>query len=455
MDIIKKVIHWISHWKWLLLFGAILFLSLVIRIPHLPKGHIDEMHTIGRSLNILYTNDWNPHFFNHPSGTMYLCVFADILAFASMSRDVEGRPGNGGLSPMELIQKEHPVPLSISIYDEPCSYWWTLFRYRVRFIFLMLVPIQMLLLWYIGKRLDLLVPAWLACVFLTLCPANRVDSVYVAVNMTTATFGLLAVALTTFYSQFPPAKTMWYWSFRLFFISLLIGLAAACKYNAGVFLAIPAVYGLLSMASMDDGKRFAIEKSLAGLGVMALGSIAGFTMLCPYWYSEFYQFVKDVLFQVWYFKVGHADYNTFKPGLQMGYVNLRCLADQQSWLGIMVTVISIVYLICSGFFRDNRFAKSISVFVPAFAGCLVYIIFMSFQAVFFDRNFTIIWPIYFLCCTAGWWFAAGLFAEKRNFANPIRFQTVFVVTLSVICLMKALWLDILLGPDRPWWRYHF
>ncbi len=139
----------------------------------------------------------------------------------------------------------------------------------------------------------------------------------------------------------------------------------------------------------------------------------------------------------------------------MAYINLRCLAEQYSWFGIAMTVVSIVYLFVMDFFRDSRFKQVKYVLIPTFAACLGLFALMSFQAVFFERNFSIMWPMFFLCCTTSWWYAAGIFSERRGYANPKRFQTILLLIVTVICLVKALWLDVLIGPERDWWRYHF
>lgn len=436
------------YFLWPLLFGGVILLALAVRYPHLAKGHGDEVHTIGRSLNIIYTGDLNPHFFYHPTGTMYLCIGADILALAAMSREVGGNPRSGGLAPLDILRKEIPNPVLLSQFEGPVSPWWDRFRYHVRELFVLLIPLQIILLAYIGKRLKALPPALAAAFFLALSPESIYDSVYVAVNTSTGTFCLLAVAVGTFFVLIPSRITMAAWLFRLGVLGWIGGLAAACKYNAGTILLFPI---LLSFLTLPD-RNFRVERCLAGFAVMLFGTILGFTTLCPYWFHELPIFIHDVLNQVWYFKVGHAEYNTFKPGLQMAYIIIRCMADQYAWIGLIATLCSGIYLWRAKWFQEPQNRITILIWLPALASCLGYLLLMSNQAVFFGRNLSIIWPSWFFCSTLSWWKAAEVWATKKGYSQPARIQNGFLSALVILCLVKAHWLDVILNPHREWWR---
>ncbi len=439
-------------WRWPLLFAIAVFMAFVLRYPYLTDGHIDEVHTIGRALQIINTGDLNPHFFYHPTGTMYLCIPANILALAFMSREVGGRPGVEGASPLDLIRTEVPNPMLNSLYEGTGSKWWDLFLYRVRLIIVMLIPLQIIILYYIGKRLDLLAPALAAAFFLAFSSANIRDSVYVSVNNTTGTFCLLTVALPAFYACRKPPEKLRFWFLRLAALSFIVGLAVACKYNAGTFLLIPMLFGVYTLPYLSTGKKFLPEKMLAGFAVILLGMLIGFTLLTPYWFGELSRFIHNVLHQIWYFKVGHKDWNTFEPGLEMAFVNLRCIADQYGWLGLILTAGSIGYLIWSGFFRYPKYKETQWVLVPPFAACAGFFLLMSNQAVFFSRNFSLMWSAFFLCCTASWWYAAGVLGEKRGLKNVHQFQNLSLLVVTVILILKANWIDLLIGPEREWWR---
>lgn len=438
--------------RWPILFGLVIALALAVRIPRLLKGHSDELHTIGRSLNIIYTGDLNPHFFYHPTGTMYLCVAADILALASMSRDVGGNPITGGAAPLDLIKSEIPNPVLLSVFETPQTIWWELFRYRVRLMFLLLIPAQIGMLAYLGQRLHLCPPALAASIFFALSPESIYDSTYVAVNTSTGTFCLLAVAWTAYFVCRPSAVTLRAWLFRLSVLGFIGGLAVACKYNAGTVLILAMVYGMLTLSDLTTGGEFGLEKMLAGVAVILIGMAAGFTLLCPYWFKELHVFIHDVLNQVWYFKVGHKDYNTFRPGLPMAYIILRCIGDQYAWSGMLLTVVAIVYCLRSGGLSQPHDQRVIRVWLPTLAACVGYLLLMSNQAVFFARNLSILWPSLFWCSAVAWWMAARVFAERQGLSNPKQFCRWVLWIITLLCLLEAHVLHVFLIPGREWWR---
>lgn len=448
----NKPIQYLFSWRWVLGFLVVIVIALALRQPFLRKGHGDEVHTIGRALNIIYTGDLNPHFFLHPTGTMYLMIVPDIVSLASISRDAGGRPGVQGSSPLEIFRQNYPNPAAAQLFENPVSNLWDEFRYKVRRFNVMLIPVQILLLAYIGYRLNLMAPALAAAVLLAFCGSSIRDSVYVSVNTTTATFVLLSVAVCAYYVQRTEVFNLKRWLKHIGFLSLIVGLAVACKYNAGTFLLVPLLYGALTLPQLPDRREYG-EKMLLALGVSALGLTVGFTVLCPYWYKELGIFIRDVLYQVWYFKVGHKDYNTFEPGLQMFWVNLRCLADHYTWIGLIATVLSWGYLLAADVFPVTEERKHYRTLLPALAGCVGFFMLMSNQAVFFDRNFSIFWSAWFLLSATGWWLAARSIAELWNLPHPQRIQNIFLWIMLAICVIEANFIDAwLFSSTRDWWR---
>lgn len=441
-----------KSWLWAIAFTIAVLLSLLVRYPLLPDGHEDEMHTIGRALNIIYTGDLNPHFFNHPTGTMYICIPWNIMAMASISREVGGNPANGDLSVMEKFMKQFPHPVTFSLFDPPkVSPHWDSFRYKVRTYNLMLIPLQMILLVYIGWRLNMLAPALSACLLLAFSDANIRDSVYVSVNSTTGFFTTLALAAIAFFINCSPVQTVWQWLIRLSVISFIIGLAVACKYNAGTFLILPIVYGYFAMRQLPNGTKFGIEKMFIAMPVIWITMSIGFTLLSPYWYVELNRFIQQVLYQVWYFKVGHHDYNTFQPGLEMAWIYIRCLAEQYSWIGLISSVICMVYITYCGFWTDERYKNEATFLLPTLIGCLAFMALMTNQAVFFSRNLSLMWTGWFLVTSAAWWYAPRLFAERMGWQNPTKFQIIFFASIVTISIIKATLID----PNiikREWWH---
>lgn len=443
-----------KRWFWVIAFAVTIGLTLLVRYPLLPDGHEDELHTIGRALNIIYTGDTNPHFFFHPTGTMYICVPWNIMALASMSREVGGNPITGGAPPLDLFLRQYPNPTQNSLYSvAEISEHWDSFRYKVRTYNLMLIPMQMLLLAYIGWRLNMLAPALGASLLLAFCDANIWDSVYVSVNSTTGFFCTLALAVIAFFINCPPVQTIRQWLLRMSVLSFIIGLAVACKYNAGTFLVLPILYGVYSMRQFPNGARFGLEKMVVALPVIWIAMSMGFTMLSPYWFAELSRFIQQVLYQVWYFKVGHKDYNTFTPGLEMAWIYIRCLTEQYSWFGLITSVLCMIYITGCGFWKDERFKNQTMLLAPTVVSCIIFLALMTSQAVFFSRNLSLMWSGWFLVTCAAWWYAPRLFAERMGISNPALIQKLFFAAVLAISIIKATLIDPNVFKEmREWWH---
>ena len=445
-----------AFYLWPLSFLCIATVALLIRYPFLADGHIDEVHTIGRALQIVYTGDLNPHFFKHPTGTMYLCVPMEILALSTLNEaDAPPAKTNEPQAPLETFKQKYPNPATQSLFKGRVSPLWDAFIFRTRSLHALLIPLQIFLLAYIGKRTNLLVPALCAGLLLATSGASIRDSCYISVNNTTATFCLIAVCLTAFFASRNPARSLPQWLLRQGAIAYAVGLAVACKYNAGTAIIIPILFGFFTIHQLPDGKRWRIEYSALSLVAITFFLSLGFTTLCPYWFKELPTFVRDVLHQIFYFKVGHRDYNTFTPGIEMAWINLRCMADQYSWTGVTATLASVVYLLLRKVFQRDENRSAALVLVPAAIGCLAFYMLMSNQAVFFARNFSIIWPALFFCSAASWWYASGEIALQRRFRHPKRIQIAVTCAFTLFCVVKANLIDALVfGPSREWWRHN-
>ncbi len=449
-----RIKSWVFSWRWTLGFLFVILLAIAVRVPFLHLGHVDEVHTIGRALQIIYTGELNPKFFYHPSGTMYITIPWNIMALASMSREVGGRPGVGNsVSPLDMFKREYPQPVQHNLYEKPVSYYWDMFRAKVRRYNMLLIPVNILLLAYIGYHAGLYFPALAAAALLAFCGASIRDSVYVSVNSTTATFNTLAFAAIALYASRPFVMTFGRWLLQLAVISLFIGLAVACKYNAGTFLLMPIIFAAMTGWNQPKAQWIGLEKFLLAIFVCILAMSAGFTLLSPYWFQEMPTFIHDVLYQVWYFKNGHKEYNTHQPGLEMAWVSIQSIARQMTWVGLIASIASWMYLSLAGFLRLEQFSLQRLVLIPGLLGCLAFLLLMFNQAVFFDRNFSIMWTIFFFCCASGWWIAAGLIAERLRVQNVRRFQRIVTTVLLLYCIIKANLIDpFLFGSSRGWYE---
>ena len=313
-----------------------------------------------------------------------------------------------------------------------------------------MVPLQIILLGYLGYRLNLLAPALAASFFMAFSSASRLESTYAAVNTPCGLFFLLVVAAAAWFSTKTPPQRLISWFGQMAVLGFLCGLAVGFKYNAGVVLLIAWGYGWYALRQ-TEGANARVEWFSVGAVLSFALLIWSFTLTTPYWIVDFKTFARDLVHSIWHMQIGHADYNTFEPGLQMGYIVVRCVADQIAWTGVAISIIAAVYLAASGYLKDGSQKARIIVIGWTLISCLAFLALMSKQATFWTRNFSIIWPSLFFVCTSMWWLAAQRIAKRRGW-NARRTAWIALTTITVICLIKANWLDIILNPSREWWR---
>ncbi|MDP8244689.1 MAG: hypothetical protein P9L94_11450 [Candidatus Hinthialibacter antarcticus] len=450
MNVVERLRSIVWGLRWPLLFLAAIIIAVALRIPRLGDGHVDEVHTIGRSLNMIYTGDFSPKFYHYPSGGIYLTLGAEMLALASISREVGDPDHTTGNTPLVLLQKEMPNPIQEYRYRTPQPEVFEAFKYKVRYYLMWMVPLQILLLAYLGYRLNLLAPALAASFFMAFSSASRLESTYAAVNTPCGFFFLLVIAAVAWFATQSPPRKVISWLGQMAALGFLCGLAVGFKYNAGVVLLIAWGYGWYALRK-TEGESARVEWFCVGAVVSFALLLWAFTLTTPYWMVDFKTFARDLVHSIWHMQVGHGDYNTFEPGLQMGYIVVRCVADQIAWTGVLLSVLAAVYLAASGYLKDDEQKTRIVVIGWTLISCLAFLALMSKQATFWTRNFSIIWPSLFFVCTSLWWLAAQRIAERRGW-NIRRTAWIALTTITVICLIKANWLDIVLNPTREWWR---
>ncbi|MBZ0257019.1 hypothetical protein K8I31_13215, partial [bacterium] len=133
MNFVEYLRSFAWGFRWPILFLAAILVAVGLRIPKLGDGHVDEVHTIGRSLNMIYTGDFNPHFYHYPTGGIYLTLGADVLALASISREYGGQDHSTGETPLFLIQKDIPNPIQEYRYRTSQPEVFEAFKHKVRF----------------------------------------------------------------------------------------------------------------------------------------------------------------------------------------------------------------------------------------------------------------------------------------------------------------------------------
>jgi 4-amino-4-deoxy-L-arabinose transferase-like glycosyltransferase len=192
--------------------------------------------------------DWNPHFFNYGTLYIYLVGIPAVLFHVVPDR---------GQFPENLR----------ALYE------WG----RMTTMWLGSATILVL---YLALRRSGRWVSWTSALLLAICPLHVVHSTYATVDVP-ATFWLVAAFLLALQGAERPSLG---WGFS---VGLPIGLAAATKYNVGLFIVPAMVAPLLA----PPGKW---QRSWA-LGV-AGGTLLGFAVGCPFFWSP--EFLNGVLFEM-------------------------------------------------------------------------------------------------------------------------------------------------------------
>ena len=221
---------------------------------HFFSYHPDEPFVLLPALRVAATGDWNPHFFNYGTLYIYLVDFVGLLSGTAQ----EAARSHSDLRPLYLTGRFITVWMS---YGTIALLWISLKRF--------------------GDRLRNF-----AVLLLAICPLHLVSSAYATVDVP-ATFWLtLAFVLTILGVERP--KAVW-----CALTGVSIGLAAATKYNAALFL-LPAMLAphLIGLRP----KRWTWYPCIVG------GAIVGFVIGCPLFYTE--EFRRGFLFELNHARIG-------------------------------------------------------------------------------------------------------------------------------------------------------
>lgn len=217
---------------------------------HYFSYHPDEVFLLLPSLQYFAQGDWNPHFFNY--GSLYLYLVGLPAVWSGLAKDP------GSLAPLYLLGRGITAGLGI-------------------------LSVALLYLAVRGENRRL---ALVSAALLAVLPLHVINSHYATVDVP-ATFWLVVAFL--FAVRGARQMRAAYGALT----GLAVGLAAATKYNAGLFL-IPAM--LAPALAGPRGWRWSWP------GAMLLGAMVGFAMGCPYFASP--DFWRDVRFELEHMRSG-------------------------------------------------------------------------------------------------------------------------------------------------------
>ena len=249
-------------WAQFIAPAVILIAAAVVRLPLVEWGlpntkhyfsyHPDEIFLLLPSFGFAQ-GDWNPHFFNYGTLYIYLVGLPAMLLGTTQSSQF---PTN--LSPLYELGRMVSLTMGVATVG------------------LVMVPF-----WRKQRGLGLLSGALLA-----ICPLHVMNSGFATVDVTATFFITLAFVLALRGAEKADVK----WGAA---VGMAVGLAAATKYNAGLFI-VPAMLAPLVMTP----RRWRWGWCAASMGGAALGFVIG----CPYFWTE--KFRQGLLFEVQHARIG-------------------------------------------------------------------------------------------------------------------------------------------------------
>ncbi len=325
------------------------YFQLNIGLPYLYFW--DEPLTASNALQMLKTGDYNPHFFKYGSLMIYLNLLVDKLHCIYLSLA-------GNLESVENIRVDTSWHWTIS---HPSFYFWN------RFLTAIMGVATVWVLYLIGEMIGNRWTGITSAFFLAVLPIHISHSGFVTMDAPVALFvALVALFSLLFINE---KKT------RYLMASLIcVGFATATKYNSGLVILLP----IASLIWMSYKREIARQK-FYWLVIPALPAMTFFFVM-PYALLDFPNFLKDVLYQMIYYKVmGHPS-ATSTPGWNHLAFQMREFYQNIGLAGTLLLPIGLAGIL-------SRPPWFLIVLFPA-----VYLLFMSHMTVNFHRNFIQVYP---------------------------------------------------------------
>lgn len=309
----------------------------------LPQSYVpDEYDYVHSYLQMIKRGDMNPHWWHHPSVQPYVNVVAYLVAFYL-------KAPTGRFESVQQLQVEDAL-------------LWGRFAAGV-------LPgvLAVFFVFFLGRRAFDARVGLVAAALLAVAPGVVEVSQYNKPDALLVLFCTVSVLVTLRYLD-RGGKAL------AFAAGLVVGLTVATKYN-GALVLLPFV----AAVSFRHGLR-SLQRPDLYLGL--LGSVAGFTLGCPYWYADLARFLDHVA-------AGLYNY---------GYVGLAGAEGVDNWYthasytvrygaGLVALLASLAGLAIALYRIDRRLA--VFLLYP-----VLYYSFYSSQKVIFAGNLVPVYPFY-------------------------------------------------------------
>jgi hypothetical protein len=313
-------------------FFAILGTALVLRAWGIASGlpyavGVDEPQIMDRVVRMMKTGDFNPHFFDWPSLTIYVHLVVACLVF--LAGAMRGA--------WQSLAQVGPADLYVP----------------ARMVTVLIGTATVGVLFAAARRWGV-ATALLAAALLAVAPNHTRESHYVLTDVPTAFFSTLALLMSLRALEQPAA--------RAFAVAgLTVGLAASCKYNGSIAVVLPLVAALAA-----GGTPLAIAQRALLVGG---GVVTGFLLGTPYAVLDLPRFLND------YARL--ASVFAQPRGGEAGWaLYLKYLAQSLGWAGLIAALCGVVLSIRATVMGP---ARARSVMLAGFTLAYYYVMATSHQ----------------------------------------------------------------------------
>ena len=363
--------------------AAIMIVAAVLRFWSLGAGipyaiGDDEPQVMNRSVGMVRTGDFNPHFYDYPS--LYLYVQAAVV----VARFIAGATTGEWTSLAQAETRDF--------------YLWG------RAVTAALGTATVALVYLIGMRWGTR-HALLAAGLLAVMPLHVRESHFVLTDVPVTFFVTLTMLLSLRAHEAPRASA-YAWA------GVAAGLAAATKYTGGVALLLPLIAVWMTPATKPS--RFA--GALAAIG----GAAAGFLLAAPYTLLDLPGFLNG------YAKL-MGSYTGRPPGEAPGLTYLKHLRMALWWPGFLAMIGGVIFAIVRAIRGPGRVRWTLAVVFPIF-----YFWLLSKQTLVFGRYLLPLVP--FVCVLAATAIVSGV-SLLRRFSIPRLPRTLLIAGLTIALLL--------------------
>ncbi len=384
--------------------SILIFFSLWLRLPTISDGmpyfeREDEAHHFNRTVRMVQSGDFNPHYFHKPSLHFYLRMPVVAFGFLSAVRKGEIRKVK------EIRTKD---AFGIGGYAFSASHPGIVKWNRAFSVLLHLATLAVVYGLCMATGLSSGLSFFCTLLFIfsrTGLENSTIIGVDVVVTFFAALTGLLSVI---------SAKTR---SVKMLALTALVaGLTVSSKYNALPIVLLPCV----SLFYFRSGKAFAT------LLLVPLGFFIG----SPYIFSELPLFLDHFAYEIWHYGIAGHDGHQAEPGVEQAFFYLNwLLRDGFGPLGGVLTLVGFV----AAFTKKGTYRLLVVLFP------FTFLLLMISQRANFTRNMLVVLP--YLALFPGYFLSAlsETCIPFRKFIPPLLVVgTLFTLTVTGLSYRSSL-----------------